>query len=179
MKAHTISTLIPEQELKERIAQIAGQISSDYAGGKVKLLCVLKGGVFFACELAKLITVPVTIDFMQISSYGSGTMSSKKAVIRKEPDDVLEGQNVIVVEDIVDTGYTLAALKEYLESKKPESVKTCVLLDKPDRREADVCADYRGFEIPNVFVVGFGLDYDGQYRNLPYVGALDFDGITA
>lgn len=169
-----IKVLLSEEEVDARIKQIAAQISRDYAGREIHLICVLKGGVFFTCELAKRITVPVTIDFMSCSSYGAGTRSSGVVKLVKDLDEPLEGKNVIVIEDIIDSGRTLSYLLEILSARKPASLKLCTLLDKPDRRVMPVHVDYTGFEIPDEFVVGYGLDYDQRYRNLPYIGVLSF-----
>lgn len=169
-----IKVLLSEEEVDARIKQIAAQISRDYAGREIHLICVLKGGVFFTCELAKRITVPVTIDFMSCSSYGAGTKSSGVVKLVKDLDEPLEGKNVIVIEDIIDSGRTLSYLLEILSARKPASLKLCTLLDKPDRRVMPVHVDYTGFEIPDEFVVGYGLDYDQRYRNLPYIGVLSF-----
>lgn len=169
-----ISVLISEESVAKRIAEMGAQISRDYAGESVCLLCILKGSVFFTTELAKHITVPVLLDFMSVSSYGSGTTSSGNVRIVKDLDTPIEGQHVLVVEDIIDTGHTLAYLMEYLEQRRPKSLKLCTLLDKPERRVSDVKVDYTGFEIPDKFVVGYGLDYDQKYRNLPYVGVIEF-----
>lgn len=169
-----ISVLISEESVAKRIAEMGAQISRDYAGESVCLLCILKGSVFFTTELAKHITVPVRLDFMSVSSYGSGTTSSGNVRIVKDLDTPIEGQHVLVVEDIIDTGHTLAYLMEYLEQRRPKSLKLCTLLDKPERRVSDVRVDYTGFEIPDKFVVGYGLDYDQKYRNLPYVGVIEF-----
>ena len=139
------------------------------------MICVLKGGSFFMCELAKRITVPVYVDFMSVSSYGSGTTSSGVVKIVKDLDSPLEGKNVIVVEDIVDTGHTLSYLLGMLQSRNPASLRLCTLLDKPDRRVAQVAVDYTGFTIPDKFIVGYGLDYDQKYRNLPYIGTVEFE----
>ncbi len=172
MAKHEISVLISEEELMKRIRELAGQISADFEGETVKLICILKGSIFFTCELAKRITVPVMLDFMQVSSYGSGTVSSGTINIKKELDEPLEGQNVVLVEDIIDSGNTLSKLIPVLKARNPKTLKVCTLLDKPDRREVEVNVDYNGFNIPDKFVVGFGLDYDQHYRNLPYVGVL-------
>ncbi len=169
---HDISILIPEEEINKRICELAAQISKDFEGETVKLLCILKGSIFFTCELAKRITVPVMLDFMQVSSYGSGTTSSGTIKIKKELDEPIEGDNVIVVEDIIDSGNTLSRLLPILQERKPKVLKVCTLLDKPDRREVEVNVDYNGFNIPDEFVVGYGLDYDQHYRNLPYVGVV-------
>ena len=173
--AEHIKVLLTEEELSVKIQTIGEQISRDYAGKEVHLICVLKGGVFFMCELAKRITVPVSLDFMAVSSYGSGTKSGGVVKIVKDLDDVVEGKNVLVVEDIVDSGRTLSYLLENLKSRKPKSLLLCTLLDKPERRVTDVHVDYTGFQIPDEFVVGYGLDYRQRYRNLPYVGVVELD----
>ena len=168
-----ISVMIPGEELDKRIREIADRISRDYAGQAVHLICILKGSVFFTCELAKRLTVPVTIDFMQVSSYGDGTKSSGVVRITKDTDETVEGKNVIVVEDIVDSGNTLYFLLQVMRSKMPKSLKLCTLLDKPDRRVKPVDVDYTGFVIEDKFVVGYGLDYAQKYRNLPYIGVIE------
>ena len=170
-----IRELISEEDVAKKIAEMGAQISKDYEGESVYLLCILKGGVFFTTELAKHITVPVSLDFMSVSSYGGGTTSSGIVRIVKDLDTPIEGQNVLIAEDIIDTGRTLAYLMEHLKQRKPKSLKLCTLLDKPDRRVSDVKVDYTGFEIPDEFVVGYGLDYDQRYRTLPYVGVIEFD----
>lgn len=173
--AEHVDVLLSEQEVDRRIQEIGEQISKDYAGKEVHLVCVLKGGSFFMCELAKRITVPVTLDFMSVSSYGSSTKSSGVVKIVKDLDEPLKDKNVIVVEDIVDSGRTLSYLLEMLKDRHPASLSLCTLLDKPERRVVDVNVDYTGFEIPDEFVVGYGLDYDQRYRNLPYIGIVKFD----
>ena len=173
--AEHIRVMLSEEEVDKRIKEIGEQISRDYAGRQVHLVCVLKGGSFFLCELAKRITVPVSLDFMSVSSYGSDTKSSGVVKIVKDLDESLKGKNVIVVEDIVDSGRTLSYLLEMLKDIGPESLRLCTLLDKPDRRVIDVNVDYTGFQIPDEFVVGYGLDYDQRYRNLPYIGVVEFD----
>lgn len=170
-----IKVMISEDKVDEKIKELGEQISRDYAGKEVHLVCVLKGGSFFMCELAKRITVPVTLDFMSVSSYGSSTKSSGVVKIVKDLDEPLKDKNVLVVEDIVDSGRTLSYLLEMLKDRGPESVRLCTLLDKPDRRVTDVYVDYTGFEIPDEFVVGYGLDYDQRYRNLPYIGVVELD----
>lgn len=170
-----VKVLIPEDKVDQRIQEIGEKISKDYAGKQVHLVCVLKGGSFFMCELAKRITVPVSLDFMSVSSYGSDTKSSGVVKIVKDLDEPLKGKHVIVVEDIVDSGRTLSYLLEILKNRGPESMALCTLLDKPDRRVIDVNVDYTGFDIPDEFVVGYGLDYDQRYRNLPYIGVIEFD----
>ena len=173
--AERIRVLLSEEEVNERIRQIGEQISKDYEGRQVHLICVLKGGSFFMCELAKRITVPVSLDFMSVSSYGSGTKSSGVVKIVKDLDEPLDGKDVIVVEDIVDSGRTLSYLLELLGKRNPKSLALCTMLDKPERRVVDVKVDYSGFNIPDEFVVGYGLDYDQRYRNLPYIGVVEFD----
>ena len=163
-----------EEEINKRVCEIAEQISKDYEGKEVRLICILKGSVFYTCELAKRITIPVTLDFMSVSSYGSGTVSSGTIKIKKDLDDDIEGLDVIVVEDIIDSGNTLSRLIPMLKERKPASLKITTLLDKPDRREVDdVTVDYVGFEIEDKFVVGYGLDYDQSYRDLPYIGVIE------
>jgi len=172
--AEKISVLISEQDVDARIAEIGAQISKDYEGKQVHLICILKGSVYFTCELAKRISVPVTMDFMSVSSYGDGTSSSGIVKIAKDLDETIEGKNVIVIEDIIDSGRTLSYLLEILQKRNPSSMKLCTLLDKPDRRVKQVNVDYVGFEIPDEFVVGYGLDYAQKYRNLPYIGIVEF-----
>ena len=173
--AERIRVLLSEEEVNERIRQIGEQISKDYEGRQVHLICVLKGGSFFMCELAKRITVPVSLDFMSVSSYGGGTKSSGVVKIVKDLDEPLDGKDVIVVEDIVDSGRTLSYLLELLGKRNPKSLALCTMLDKPERRVVDVKVDYTGFNIHDEFVVGYGLDYDQRYRNLPYIGVVEFD----
>ena len=173
--ADKVKVLLSEEEVDAKIREIGEQISRDYEGKQVHLVCVLRGGSFFMCELAKRITVPVSIDFMSVSSYGSETKSSGVVKIVKDLDDPLIGKDVIVIEDIVDSGRTLSYLMEMLKERKPASLRLCTLLDKPDRRVIDVNIDYLGFQIPDEFVVGYGLDYAQKYRNLPYIGIVDFD----
>ena len=149
-------------------------MSRDYEGKCVHLICILKGGVFFTCELAKRLTVPVTLDFMSVSSYGSGTVSSGVVKIVKDLDEPLENKDVLIVEDIIDSGRTLAYLIEVLKQRNPASIRLCTLLDKPERRvKKQVSVDYTCFTIPDEFVVGYGLDYDQKYRNLPYIGVIE------
>ena len=171
--AETIRELVSEQEVEARVCELGRQISEDYAGRQVHLICVLKGGVFFMCELAKRITVPVSMDFMSVSSYGGGTSSSGVVKIAKDLDESLEGKDVLIVEDIIDSGRTLSYLIQILEKRKPRSLKLCTLLDKPERRVKPVTVDYVGFNIPDEFVVGYGLDYAQKYRNLPYIGVVE------
>lgn len=170
-----IEVMLSEEEVDVKIKEMADQISKDYEGKTVHLVCVLKGSVFFVCELAKRIKVPVTLDFMSVSSYGKETKSSGVVKIIKDLDEPLKGKDVLVVEDIIDSGRTLSYLLELLRDREPNSLHLCTLLDKPDRRVVPVEVDYTGFEIPDKFVVGYGLDYDQRYRNLPYVGVVNFD----
>ena len=173
--AENVRILLKEEEVDKRIAEVAAMINRDYAGKEAHLICILKGGVFFTCELAKRLTVPVSMDFMSVSSYGSGTESSGVVRIVKDLDESIAGKNVLIVEDIIDSGRTLAYLIEILKQRNPESIHLCTLLDKPERRvKKQVKVDYTCFEIPDEFVVGFGLDYDQKYRNLPYIGVVEF-----
>ncbi len=167
-----IRVLISEEEVNRRIAELAAQISADYRERSVHLICILKGSIFFTCELAKRITVPVTMDFMSVSSYGNDTISSGVVKLVKDLDEALEGKDVIVIEDIIDSGRTLSYLLENLSNRKPASLRLCTLLDKPERRVREVKVDYTGFQIPDEFVVGYGLDYGQRYRNLPYIGVI-------
>lgn len=171
--AETIRVLIPEEKVDQRIKELGEKISKDYAGKQIHLICILKGGVFFMCELAKRITVPVSMDFMCVGSYGDGTKSSGVVRIAKDLDESIEDKEVLIVEDIVDSGNTLYYLMDVLKKRKPAGMRLCTLLDKPDRRVKDVKADYLGFEIPDEFVVGYGLDYAQKYRNLPYIGVVE------
>lgn len=169
-----IRVMYSEEEVDQRIRELGEEISKRYEGKTLHMICVLKGGVFFMCELAKRITVPVTMDFMSVSSYGSGTKSSGIVKIVKDLDQTIEGRDVLVVEDIIDSGRTLSHLMKILNERKPASICLCTLLDKPERREVeDVNVDYTGFKVPDEFVVGYGLDYDQLYRNLPYVGVVE------
>ena len=168
-----VRVLLTEEQVAARIKEIAEQINKDYAGKEIHLICVLKGGSFFMCELAKRITVPVSLDFMSVSSYGGSTMSSGVVKIVKDLDEPVRGKDVLVVEDIVDSGRTLSYLLEMLKERGVESLRLCTLLNKPERRVVDVHVDYTCFEIPDEFVVGYGLDYDQKYRNLPYIGVVE------
>lgn len=160
--------------MNKKISEVASQISRDYEGKEVHLICILKGGVFFTCELAKRLTVPVSLDFMSVSSYGAGTKSSGVVKIIKDLDEPLEGKHVVIVEDIIDSGRTLSYLLEILEKRGPKDIRLCTLLDKPERRvKKQVNVDYTCFTIPDEFVVGYGLDYDQKYRNLPYIGVVE------
>ena len=171
--SETIRELISEEEVDKRIRELGEEISRDYAGKQIHLICVLKGGVFFMCELAKRITVPVSMDFMCVGSYGDGTKSSGVVRIAKDLDEAIEGKEVLIVGDIIDSGNTLYYLMDVLQKRKPASLRLCTLLDKPERRVKDVKVDYTGFEIPDEFIVGYGLDYAQKYRNLPYIGVVE------
>ena len=175
MEKHHVEVMLQEDVVDARIKELGEQISRDYAGESVHLICILKGSVYFTCELAKRITVPVTMDFMQCSSYGAETKSSGIVKIAKDLDEPIMDRNVIIIEDIIDSGRTLSHLKKLLTQRSPKSLKICTLLDKPDRRVVDVPVEYVGFQIEDKFVVGYGLDYDQQYRNLPYIGVVQFD----
>ena len=167
--------LIDEEALRNRIAELGEEISRDYTGREPLLIGVLKGAVFFMADLMRQLTVPCEVDFMAISSYGASTDSSGVVRILKDLDINIEGRDVLVVEDIIDSGLTLSYLMRNLESREPATLEVCSLMTKPDRREIDVPVRYVGFEIPNRFVIGYGLDFGERYRNLPYVGVLDPD----
>ncbi len=174
--SYKIKALLTEEEVDKRVCEVAEQINRDYDGKEVHLICILKGGALFMCELAKRLTVPVSFDFMSVSSYGAGTESSGIVKIIKDLDDSIAGKEVLIVEDIIDSGRTLAHLKEILSTRGPASIRICTLLDKPSRRvKKEVHVDYTCFEIPDKFVVGYGLDYDQKYRNLPYIGVVEFE----
>ena len=168
-----IRVLIPEEELYKRVKEMAKQINEEYAGKSVHLVCILKGSVFFTCELAKHLTMPVTLDFMSVSSYGDQFVSSGRIKIIKDLDEPIENRDVIVIEDIIDSGKTLSHLLKLLSARNPKSLKLCSLLNKPERREVEVAVDYIGFDVPDYFVVGFGLDAAQKYRNLPYIGVVE------
>lgn len=170
-----IDVMLSEEQVDARIRELAAEISRDYEGKVIHMISVLKGGVFFTTELAKHITVPVTIDFMSVSSYGNGTSSTGNVRIIKDLDDPLAGEDVLLVEDIIDSGYTLSYLMTVLRGRMPSSLKLCTLLDKKERRVAEVKVDYTGFDIPDEFVVGYGMDYAQKYRNLPYIGIVRVD----
>ncbi len=170
---NNLKVLISENDLKNRVKDLGAQITRDYAGKNVCVICVLKGGVMFMVDLAKEITVPVTMDFMAVSSYGSETSSTGVVKIVKDLDESIEDKDVIIVEDIIDSGRTLSYLVQILKDRSPRSLKICTLLDKPERRVVDVHVDYVGFSIPDEFVVGYGLDYKQLYRNLPYIAIVE------
>lgn len=164
--------LFSEEQLKARVREIAGQIDRDFAGKEPMLISVLRGSFIFMADLMRSITLPCTVDFMAVSSYGAGTTSSGQVKITKDLSESIEGKDVIVVEDILDSGNTLSYLLQILQARHPASMKLCTLLDKPDRRIKPVHVDYSGFSIPDEFVVGYGLDFAEKYRNLPYIGVL-------
>jgi len=167
-----IKVLISEEQIKEKVKELAKQISKDYEGKSIHLICILKGSVFFCCDLAKNISIPVTMDFMSVSSYGDEKVSSGRVRILKDLDESIQDKDVLILEDIIDSGRTLAYLMDLLSTRSPRSLNICTLLDKPERRVTDVNVKYVGFEIPDEFVVGYGLDYQQKYRNLPFVGVI-------
>ena len=169
-----VNVIITEEEISKKILEVADRINKDYEGRELTLICVLKGGVMFMCDLAKRLNLDVRLDFMSVSSYGAETKSSGVVKIIKDLDNSIEGRDVLIVEDIIDSGNTLAYLLDILEKRGPKSIKLCTLLDKPSRREKDVVVDYVCFEIEDKFVLGYGLDYDQRYRNLPYIGVMEF-----
>ena len=169
-----VHMMLSEEDVNSKIAEMAEKIDNDYKGKSIHLICILKGSVFFCCELAKRLTIPVTIDFMSASSYGNSTESSGKLNIKKDLDESIEGLDCLIVEDIIDSGNTLSLTQKMLAERNPASLKLCTLLDKPARRETEVDVDYTGFVIPDEFVVGYGLDYAQKYRNLPYIGRIEF-----
>lgn len=175
MKVKAIHEYLSEEKIADRIAEMGAQISKVYGDEPVCLICILKGSVFFTVELAKRITSPVELEFMCVSSYGSDTKSSGVVKISKDLDVSIAGKNVIVIEDIIDSGRTLSYLLENLKTRSPKTLRLCTLLDKPERRVVDVNVDFVGFEIPDEFVVGYGLDFDQKYRNLPYVGYVEIE----
>lgn len=173
--SENVHVMLTEEEVAGRIKELGKEISGDYEGRELLVVGILKGAAFFATELAKRITVPVRMEFMSTSSYGSSTVSSGTVKIKQDIETDVAGMNVLIAEDIIDSGRTLAFLLDYFKKKGAESVRIATLLDKPDRREVDVNVDYNGFTIPDEFVVGYGLDYDQKYRNLPYIGILEQD----
>ena len=173
-KEHKISVMITEEEISKRVAEMGAEITKRFEGESVYVVCILKGSVFFATELAKKIKLPMEMDFMTVSSYGAATVSSGVINIKQDLTGDIEGKNVIVVEDIIDSGNTLSRLLQYFKSRNPKTLTLCTLLDKPERRIAkDVVVDYTGFVIPDKFVIGYGLDWDQRCRNLPYIGVVE------
>ena len=168
-----VNVLISEEEIQKRVREIAAQISADYEGESIHLICILKGSLFFTADLARRVTVPETFDFMSLESYGERMVSSGRVKLTKDTEGDIEGKNVIVIEDIVDTGRTLSFLMDLLKLRKPKSLKLCTFLNKPERRVVDVKVDYVGFDIPDKFVVGYGMDYAQKYRELPYIGYIE------
>ncbi len=171
--AEKITTIISEEEIDRKIRELGKKISEDFKGQEVTLICILKGAATFACDLAKRIECPVTMEYMRCSSYGNETESSGVVKITLDLDEPIRNKNILVVEDIIDTGRSMAYLMEILKQRGPAQLKLCALLDKPDRRVADVDIDYTGFVIPDKFIVGYGLDYAQKYRNLPFIGVVD------
>ena len=172
MKEDVLRVLLSEDEIREKVRELGGKITADYKNSNLMLVTVLKGAVVFLADLMRQIDVPAEIDFMVVSSYGSGVKSSGVVKIVKDLDVPLAGKDILIVEDILDSGLTLSYIKELLESRGPRSIRIATLLDKPSRRKVDLQADYIGFSVPDEFVVGYGLDYDEKYRNLPYIGIL-------
>ena len=172
MKEDVLRVLLSEDEIREKVRELGGKITADYKNSNLMLVTVLKGAVVFLADLMRQIDVPAEIDFMVVSSYGSGVKSSGVVKIVKDLDVPLAGKDILTVEDILDSGLTLSYIKELLESRGPRSIRIATLLDKPSRRKVDLQADYIGFSVPDEFVIGYGLDYDEKYRNLPYIGIL-------
>lgn len=167
-----IEEMISKEKIEARVCELAEKINEDYVGKELHLVIILKGSVFFACELSKRITVPVTMDFIAVSSYGDGMVSAGDIMVKKELDEDIKGKEVLIVEDIIDSGRTLYHLKRLLLARSPKSLRIATLLDKPERRVSDIQIDYCGFKIPDKYVVGYGLDYAQRYRNLSYIGAV-------
>lgn len=172
MENDILKVLLSEEELNRKVQELGQRISEDYRGKNLLMVSVLKGSVVFMADLMRAVTIPCEIDFMSVSSYGSGTKTSGVVKIVKDLDINLAGRDLLIVEDILDSGMTLAYIKQMLLDRHPHSIRICTLLDKPERRQADIAADYKGFEVPDEFVVGYGLDYSEKYRNLPYIGVL-------
>lgn len=164
--------LYTEEALKRRVAELGAQITRDYQGKNLVVASVLRGSYIFMADLTRAIELPISVDFMAVSSYGAGTTSSGQVEIKKDLSDSIEGKDLLIVEDILDSGNTLYYLMDVLQARKPASIRICTLLDKPERRTKPITATYTGFAIPDAFVVGYGLDYAERYRNLPYVGIL-------
>ena len=172
MKNDIKNVILSQEELSEIVTTLGKKITEDYKGKNLMLVSILKGSILFMADLMRAIDIPCTIDFMAVSSYGSGTKTSGVVKIIKDLDSSIEGKDLLIVEDILDSGRTLSYIKEILLARNPKSIKICTLFDKPERREADIYADYIGSKVPNEFIVGYGLDFDEYYRNLPYIGAL-------
>jgi hypoxanthine phosphoribosyltransferase len=167
--------LVNEEQLQKRIAELGAEISRDYSGKSLHMICILRGGVMFLTDLMRQVTIPCTVDFMAVSSYGTARKSTGQVRITLDLNQEIQARHVLLVEDIVDSGYTIRSVLDLLETRKPLSLKVCTLLDKPERREVDVPIHYRGFQIPNKFVFGYGLDIDEYYRNLPFIGTVDLN----
>ena len=167
-----LEVLVSEEEIKQKVSEIAERIMKDYKGKNLVLIGILKGSLIFMADLMRAVDLRCTLDFMSVSSYGDGTSSSGVVKILKDLDQPIEGKDVLIIEDIIDTGYTLSYLKEILTARNPNSIKFATLLDKPSRRKADIDVDYVCFEVPDEFVVGYGIDFAQEYRNLPYIGIL-------
>lgn len=167
------SVLVSKEELEKRISEIGAEITKEYEGKDLLMVCILRGSAIFFADLVRKIDIPVKLDFMAISSYGAGSRSSGEVRMIKDLNTKIEGMNVIIVEDIIDSGYTIKYLKNLLLQRNPASLKICTLLDKPERREVEIEGDYVGFKIPNAFVIGYGLDYNENYRNIPEVCIID------
>ena len=172
MQDDILSVLLSEEEIRAKVKEMGQKISEDYKGCNLMLVTVLKGAVVFLADIMREITIHNEIDFMVVSSYGSGVKSSGVVKIVKDLDVPLDGKDILIIEDILDSGLTLSYIKELLESRGPRSIRIATLLDKPDRRKVNLTADYIGFTVPDEFVIGYGLDYDEKYRNLPYIGIL-------
>lgn len=169
-----IHEMYSKEQIDQMVTEIATRINKDYEGKQIHMICILRGSVFFCADLAKKITVPVSMDFMAASSYGNEVKSSGQLMITKDLDDDIDGRHCLIVEDIIDSGNTLSIICGLLAARNPASLKIATLLDKPDRREVDVEVDYTGFVVPDKFIVGYGLDYAQKYRNLPYLGEVEF-----
>lgn len=172
MRDDMAKIMLTEDQLREKVCTLGAQISEDYKDKNLLLVSVLKGSILFMADLMRAISIPASVDFMSVSSYGAGTKTSGVVKIIKDLDIPLEGYDLLIVEDILDSGKTLEYIIEMLEARNPRSIKICTLLDKPDRRQVEISPDYSGFVIPDEFVVGYGLDYAEKYRNLPYIGVL-------
>lgn len=170
MFKYSIDTLISEEEIQKKVVELAKKIDEDYYGEEVLLIGLLRGSVVFLSDLARKLKTEATMDFMVVSSYGNKMESSREVKIVKDLEEIIKGRNIIIVEDIIDTGNTLNKVKQILETREPKSIKICTLLDKPDRREVEINVDYTGFQIPDEFVVGYGIDFAQKHRTLPFVG---------
>lgn len=170
-----IHEMYSEEQIRTRVRELADQINRDYEGKSLHIICILKGSVYFCCDLTKHLKMPVTLDFMAVSSYGNGMRSSGRLRITKDLDEDIDDLHCLIVEDIIDSGNTLKMTRDLLSARNTASMKVCTLLDKPSCRETEVSVDYVGFEIPDQFVVGYGLDYAQKYRNLPYIASVEFD----